>query len=380
MPHHAMTREQALKALDLHADASFQEIKQAYRDLALVWHPDRFAHSTRLQEKASERLKEINIAYDVLRSYDADPSRAHEPGPNHAGSKNTASGPEHSGTEGQRSRPKNRGASSAEHTQSQNSRNADDRSRQPLRRAGVVFAVLLFLVVIAGLLNDRPTGAPSAADTAASLSADAGTVGAAAEPVPGPPKTLTIEQFRQLSSTLPPTEAQSPPVQPEATASGSSSPFNSPDSQVSQDSPQPLDLLSIARGYSRPGERAIDLLEFYGPITQPDEGASPAADTTESPSADLEVGSANPVLAVREPEATASGSSSLYFTRGSHQDDVLRVQGTPSSISRYPVSGYEVWSYGSSTVEISLRDGRVMEWKNFSGNLKVRLDRRAEVI
>ena len=83
--------------------------------------------------------------------------------------------------------------------------------------------------------------------------------------------------------------------------------------------------------------------------------------------------SANPLL-VREPEATASGSSGLYFTRGSHQDDVLRVQGTPSSISRYPVSGYEVWNYGSSTVEISLRDGRVTEWKNFSGNLKVRLD------
>ena len=203
MPHHAMTREQALKALDLHAGASFQEIKQAYRDLALVWHPDRFAHSTRLQEKASERLKEINIAYDVLRSYDADPSRAHVPGPNHAGSKHTASGPEHSGTQGQRSRPKNRGASSAENTQSQNSRNADDRSRQPLRRAGVVFAVLLFLVVIAVLLNDRPTGAPPAADTAASLSADAGTVGAVAEPVPGPPKTLTIEQFRQLSRTPP---------------------------------------------------------------------------------------------------------------------------------------------------------------------------------
>ena len=150
-----------------------------------------------------------------------------------------------------------------------------------------------------------------------------------------------------------------------------SSPFNSPDSQVSQDSPQPLDLLSIARVYSRPGERAIDLLEFYGPITQPDEGASPAADTIESPFADLDVGSANPVLAVREPEAAASGSSRPYFTRGSHGDDVLRIQGTPSSINRY--SNHEVWRYGSSTIDISLRDGRVTEWSN-SGNLKVGMD------
>ena len=83
------------------------------------------------------------------------------------------------------------------------------------------------------------------------------------------------------------------------------------------------------------------------------------------------MGSANPVLAVREPEAAASGSSRPYFTRGSHGDDVLRIQGTPSSINRY--SNHEVWRYGSSTIDISLRDGRVTEWSN-SGNLKVGMD------
>ena len=71
-------------------------------------------------------------------------------------------------------------------------------------------------------------------------------------------------------------------------------------------------------------------------------------------------------------EPAASGSSSLYFTRGSHQDDVLRIQGTPSSINR--LSDHEVWWYGVSTIDISLRDGRVREWNNLGGNLKVRLD------
>ena len=90
------------------------------------------------------------------------------------------------------------------------------------------------------------------------------------------------------------------------------------------------------------------------------------ADTAASPSAD-------PVLAVREPESVASESSSLYFTRGSHLlDDVLRIQGTPSSINQY--SDHEVWSYEFSTIDIALRDGRVAEWNNISGNLKVRLD------
>ena len=182
-----LTREQALKALER------RRILRRNRDLAIL-------RSTRLQEKASERLKEINIAYDVLRS-DADgPSRAHEPRTKNAGSKHDASGTEQSGTQGQRSRPKNRGAASAEQTKSQ--RNED--AHQPLHRAWVVFAVLLFFAVIAGLLNDRPTGALPAADPAASLSADAGTVGAVAEPVPGPPKTLTLEQFLQLPSTPPP--------------------------------------------------------------------------------------------------------------------------------------------------------------------------------
>ena len=45
---------------------SIAEIKAAYRDLAKVWHPDRFAHDERLQKKAQEKLKEINEAYEQL--------------------------------------------------------------------------------------------------------------------------------------------------------------------------------------------------------------------------------------------------------------------------------------------------------------------------
>lgn len=54
--------------LDMSPGASPEELKVAYRDLAKVWHPDRFLHDPRLQEKAQEKLKEINEAYDQLRS------------------------------------------------------------------------------------------------------------------------------------------------------------------------------------------------------------------------------------------------------------------------------------------------------------------------
>jgi hypothetical protein len=46
--------------------ASAGELKQAYHDLAKVWHPDRFSHDPRLQQKAQEKLKEINEAYEQL--------------------------------------------------------------------------------------------------------------------------------------------------------------------------------------------------------------------------------------------------------------------------------------------------------------------------
>lgn len=49
--------------LGIKTDAGPDEIKQAYRDLVQVWHPDRFAGNPRLQKKAEETLKKINIAY-----------------------------------------------------------------------------------------------------------------------------------------------------------------------------------------------------------------------------------------------------------------------------------------------------------------------------
>lgn len=59
-------RERCLELLGLRPGASVQEIKAAYRDMAKVWHPDRFAQDPRLQEKAQNKLKEINEAYETL--------------------------------------------------------------------------------------------------------------------------------------------------------------------------------------------------------------------------------------------------------------------------------------------------------------------------
>src|SRR4028119_1914493 len=52
--------------LEIEPGSSLEEIKRAYRDLAFVWHPDRFAHNDRLQQKAHQRFTEINEAYQQL--------------------------------------------------------------------------------------------------------------------------------------------------------------------------------------------------------------------------------------------------------------------------------------------------------------------------
>lgn len=43
------------------------EIRQAWRELAQVWHPDRFTANERLRQKAQDKLKEVNEAYEALR-------------------------------------------------------------------------------------------------------------------------------------------------------------------------------------------------------------------------------------------------------------------------------------------------------------------------
>ena len=75
----------------------------------------------------------------------------------------------------------------------------------------------------------------------------------------------------------------------------------------------------------------------------------------------------------RYPESTKKVSSSKknYFTRGSHQDEVRRIQGAPKAI----IDGYdnECWKYDYSSVTFSKNTKRVIEWSDISNILKVKM-------
>src|SRR5262245_36955609 len=57
---------QYYRILEVEPGASLAEIKRSYRELAKVWHPDRFPNDIRLQRKAQEKLKQINLAYERI--------------------------------------------------------------------------------------------------------------------------------------------------------------------------------------------------------------------------------------------------------------------------------------------------------------------------
>ena len=53
-----------LSILDLTAGATFIDVKNSYKELCMIWHPDR--HPSKLQKKTTRKLQLINEAYEFF--------------------------------------------------------------------------------------------------------------------------------------------------------------------------------------------------------------------------------------------------------------------------------------------------------------------------
>ncbi len=54
--------------LEIGPESTYEEARMAFRDMVSIWHPDKFIHNPRLKEKAEEKIKLINAAWDELQA------------------------------------------------------------------------------------------------------------------------------------------------------------------------------------------------------------------------------------------------------------------------------------------------------------------------
>lgn len=78
---HKLSRTDCFRVLGVEPEASWERIRQAYRDLVRVWHPDRFQSDPQLQLRAEQQLQRINEAYLQLKTSYIYEGRQPEPPP-----------------------------------------------------------------------------------------------------------------------------------------------------------------------------------------------------------------------------------------------------------------------------------------------------------
>jgi TPR repeat protein len=69
MPMNTNNLQDLYRTLDLEPGATLADVKRSYRELVRVWHPDRFAHDPALERKGQEKLKRINLAFELLEKF-----------------------------------------------------------------------------------------------------------------------------------------------------------------------------------------------------------------------------------------------------------------------------------------------------------------------
>ncbi len=342
----------ALRVLGLEPGASHEHIRQAYRDLVQVWHPDRFAHDPRLQQKAHDQLKAINAAYAQLKHYRS--SSGQFQGTPHeratTPSQVTASGPAH----------RKRSTRKPLCPPSQSSAVTDQRGGYKIRLVAFVLLAIAFVLSQIGTAHRRTEPGRVGRDNSS-------------EELPKmlPPRSPALSRPLSTSSAA---EGQ-PPVLPDSSGvivSGATLKSHAASLPLTNGPPPRAEatqkLLASPSALTPPTSNALIVGEALPHPPSPDVlTSSPQA---EAWSASLphrnEVlpGTIIPTLPQGVVVPTPP-QDSPYFTVGSLWKDVLRIQGSPKHSTK------DSLYYGTSVVLFAY--GRVVGWENGSPKLKVKL-------
>jgi hypothetical protein len=349
--------------LEVQPGATKAEIKSAYRELCKIWHPDRFTGDESLQNRAQEKLKEINEAYDALKTYTAKTEKA---------------------------KPESETAYNPFNTPKRDFNKKKDKDKPnwekysfdppppppetgPLSNFPMLRSVLTGFVVLIiglGLLIQLNILTPDSKNEAKSVENFA-------QEVPEMGELGLPDQAEGLSED---------PAEPNLAAMGKQ-PVNSqePSTVVSTPSPQNPEIQPLFPAASKPeyitlGSMVDEVIAVVGPPHSKTIGTPATYQLWHYGQSTLTISTINrrvaewdnqdknlPVFLSPGPHA----SKALYFDRGFHRDDVLRLQGTPSRIERIGKRDDEIWYYGKSYVRISSKDNRVMDWSHADHPLQI---------
>ena len=300
-----------LEVLGVSEYSSMSEVKQAHRDLASVWHPDRFLDNPRLQDKATEKLKEINVAYEALvKFHEAHGSFSFVPGDLEPPREYIREEPGGSETD-MEERPSEAAAEEEEIS-----------GRSWFARHVVLLSVLISICLV-GLvyivLAHKKLDLRSPPTSPTPYQATVVESGPQAAVKPPPPAKIPSEKGKTT-----------PPGKP----AGGSKYFTLGSSKEQ------------VRAVEGAPQQLTDSRWAYG---------SSYVDFTKGQVTGWLSSSLNPLSVKITPSRETTGDS---FTQGSSQDQVAAVQGTPTQISK------NRWSYGFSYVDFE--KGRVKSWYSSS--------------
>lgn len=357
-----------LMRLGLEPGATPEQIREAYRDLVKVWHPDRFEHDPRLRQKAEEQLKEINQAFESLRNYKPTTNAGAQTGRSQERASRSASeagdvgaNPTQPGSEPPASAP------------------TSARGERPTFQgwAWLVIPALVLLFIFARSHDSRPTR-PQPVDFSLPRLAPDRRVPEISATLPVPLPTRGMDS---RDTTIP---RQGPA---EAPTSGLPGAGLSRNQSAARAATKPsLGRTPAAEARARPlpnrgprppadanrftvGSSRDDVLRIQG---TPDRFTS---DSLHYGTSDVffrdnrVIGWYNGYPRLKVVLAPSNPTAGLsHFTIGSTWDEVLAVQGTPDRFTEQSLH------YGTS--DVHFRSGRVVNWYNGYPRLKVRIEPR----
>src|SRR5437763_5424305 len=365
------------RVLGLEPGVSLEELKQTHKDLVKVWHPDRFADDPRLQQKAQEKLKEINEAYEQVLS-DAFPApRLTAPVPDSP----PAVQPERRPPRASAGRypPGPFGPFQTAAPPAQAPLKKLRLLRNPFRSAaglGVVGLGALLLTLSFVLTNNDDVRRRDAAGANEASSGERGSEKPAGEYLPpsGPAFGLGSTKDEVLTIQGTPTSVEGNRWMYELSSIDFSEGKVESYANISRNlhvrlRPAGDSAAGRSLGYFTLGSSPDEVLGVQGTPTSV-EGRrwryeSSSVDFSEGKVESYANVSRNLRVQINPASDPTAARSRGYFTLGSGPDEVLAVQGTPNSVEG------SRWSYESSSVEFS--DGKLESYSNVAGILHVQV-------